>query len=120
MDSNSIQKSWTDKMHRFPHRTTIGFVAALMLSLASGIAVAQQNNSAAEDAPPAAPIAPADWRHYNANPEFQPSELPNGSVANLDSLSRATTVTRFLGELRAIKVTDDTWMIGGVIVQTAC
>jgi len=100
-------------MHRFPHRTTIGFVAALMLSLASGIAVAQQNYSAAEDAPPAAPIAPADWRHYNANPEFQPSELPNGSVANLDSLARATTVTRFLGELRAIKVTDDTWMIGG-------
>ena len=97
----------------FPRRITVVSTLTLASWLACGIAVAQQNESAAEDAPEAAPVAPADWRHYNANPEFQPSELPNGSVINLASLARVASISRFDGELRAIKVTDDTWMLGG-------
>jgi alkyl sulfatase BDS1-like metallo-beta-lactamase superfamily hydrolase len=97
----------------FARKVTIVSTLAFAFCLASGIAVAQQNESAAGDAPAAAPVAPADWRHYNANPQFQPGELPNGSVANLDSLTRTASISRIDGELRAIKVTDDTWMLGG-------
>ena len=97
----------------FARKVTIVSTLAFAFCLASGIAVAQQNESAVEDMSVATPVAPADWRHYNTNPEFQPSELPNGSVINLDSVARTASIARFEGELRAIKVTDDTWMLGG-------
>jgi hypothetical protein len=58
-------------MNAFPRRTTIVSALTLIFYLASVIAVAQQNESAAGDMPVAAPVAPADWRHYNANAEFQ-------------------------------------------------
>ena len=100
-------------MNVYPRRGTVVSVLTLVFCLASGITAAQQNQPAAGDVPTAVPPAPADWRYYNANPDFRPSELPNGSEVNLDSLARALSISRFDGELRAIQVTDDTWMLGG-------
>ncbi len=98
-----------------PRSIIIFSTLAFAFCLAPGIAVAQQNESAAGDAPPTAPVTPADWRHYNANPEFQPSKLPSGSVVNVGSLARTASIARFEGEIRAIRVSDDTWMLGGDI-----
>lgn len=65
------------------------------------------------------PITPADWQHYNANKDFKPTELPNGSVINMTSIARFAPISRMDGEIRAIPVTDNTWVLGGHVYGSA-
>lgn len=97
----------------------------LLLTILSGSSFAQ--HSGVEDEPDnvaaGGPITPADWKHYNANKDFQPAELPNGSVINMTSIARFAPISRMDGEIRAIPVTDNTWIMGGhvygsVVIET--
>ena len=72
-----------------------------------------------EGVPEAGPIKPADWQHYNASKDFQPTELPNGSVINTTSIARFAPIARMDGDIRAIPVTDNTWILGGNVYGSA-
>jgi alkyl sulfatase BDS1-like metallo-beta-lactamase superfamily hydrolase len=69
------------------------------------------------------PASAADWKHYNNNPEFELTTLPNGSIANMQDLARAAPVLRMGIEAKAISVTDNIWIISGyaygpVVIET--
>ena len=66
-----------------------------------------------EDVPAAGPTEPANWQHYNANKDFQPTELPNGSVANLTAIAHLASIARMEGDIRAIPVMEKVWILGG-------
>jgi alkyl sulfatase BDS1-like metallo-beta-lactamase superfamily hydrolase len=54
------------------------------------------------------------WKHYNHNPDFSPTTLPNGAVANATEVMKVGDIYRGTGELRTIKVTENTWMLAGI------
>jgi len=65
----------------------------------------------------------ADWKHYNNNPDFELTTLPNGAIANMQDLGRAASVLRMGIEAKAIPVTDNIWIISGyayapVVIET--
>jgi hypothetical protein len=54
------------------------------------------------------------WKHYNHNPDFSPTTLPNGAVANATEVVKVGDIYRGGGEVRVIKVTENTWMLAGL------
>jgi alkyl sulfatase BDS1-like metallo-beta-lactamase superfamily hydrolase len=54
------------------------------------------------------------WKHYNHNPDFTPTTLPNGAVANATEVAKVGDIYRGGGEVRVLKVTDNTWMLAGL------
>ena len=61
----------------------------------------------------------ADWKHYNNNPDFELTTLPNGAIANMQDLGRAASVLRMGIEAKAIPVTDNIWIISGFLYGPA-
>jgi alkyl sulfatase BDS1-like metallo-beta-lactamase superfamily hydrolase len=66
-----------------------------------------------------------DWKHYNQNPDFKPTTLPNGAITNFTAWAKVLPYIR-VGpsvEVKAIPVTKNTWVITGyfygpVIIET--
>lgn len=58
--------------------------------------------------------ASVTWEHYNANPEA-PSvvELPNGAIANANSVGQLVHVSRMGAETTHEQITDNVWLLGG-------
>ena len=72
---------------------------------------------------PSTKYTPVDWRHYNHNPSFKPTTLPNGTVANIEALKVAGPVSRAVRPRGVMPVMDKVWVITGwfyapVIIET--
>jgi alkyl sulfatase BDS1-like metallo-beta-lactamase superfamily hydrolase len=72
-----------------------------------------------------ASLCAQDWTHYERDPAFKPSTLPNGAVSNISAWQKVQPLLR-IGEgvqAKAVSVTKNTWVITGyfygpVIVET--
>jgi linear primary-alkylsulfatase len=63
---------------------------------------------------PPAPGQMQTWRWYNHNPDYEPSVLPNGSIANFTDWKKVQPYVRIDGTpARAMPVTDHVWMLSG-------
>jgi alkyl sulfatase BDS1-like metallo-beta-lactamase superfamily hydrolase len=103
---------------KLTHIAIASLLVAFSVSACNAEPPASSNNQVSET--PTIKSDPQDgasgliWKHYNQNPDFSPTTLPNGSVANATEVMKAGEIYRGTGDVRTIKVTENTWMIAGL------